>query len=102
MMSAEDQDIFIALTKTLQKAIAQNWVLQGILDSSEVPNWRELLEEVEPVILPEVRSRLRPLSDAILGLPPLDSENTAITEWREEIQEKIHAMLDHRKSAPSE
>ena len=46
MMSAEDQDIFIALTKTLQKAIAQNWVLQGILDSSEVPKEEDLQKSV--------------------------------------------------------
>lgn len=101
MMNAEDQDVFIAILRLVEKAIAQNWALQGILDSSGVQGWRQLLEKVEAGILPDVHAKLRPLSDAIVGMPPLGPQDTALEGWREEMQSLIDSLIDHQKDSAS-
>ena len=96
-MNAEDQDVFIALIKLVEKAIAQNWALQGILDSYGVQNWRQLLGQVEAGVLPKGRSQLRPLADAIVGVPPLGSQDIASVEWRENMQKLIDSLIENGK-----
>jgi hypothetical protein len=101
-MNAEDQDVFIGLLKLTEKAVAQNWALQGILDDSGVPGWRQMLEKVEVGILPDVRAKLRPLADAIVGLPPLGSLDTGLVDWRVEMQELVATLLATPKDSRTE
>ncbi|HEX5432662.1 MAG TPA: hypothetical protein VFY05_00360 [Candidatus Angelobacter sp.] len=102
MMDAEDQYVFIAVLKNFEKAIAQSWALQGILDSAGVLNWRQTLEKVVTGILPDIHARLRPLSDAILGLPPLGSQDTSLPEWRENMQKLIDRLLEFQGKRQSD
>lgn len=97
MMSAEDQDVFIVILKTAEELAAQSWALQGILDHHGVKDWRESLEEIQAGILPIVRSKLRPLSDAIVGVPPLGSQDTSLPQWRAEMQASIRSLLEYRE-----
>jgi hypothetical protein len=92
-LDAKDEEIFLQLLRGMELAIIRVWVLQGILDHQQIPNWRETMAVAEMDIAPDVRRKLQPLFDAILGRPARVPENNPLTEWEDQVRRLIDSSL---------
>jgi len=93
-VNADEEEIFLQLLGAIETAITRIWVLQGILDHHQIPNWRETDQVAEVDIAPDVRLKLQPLFDAILGKPARVPQNIPSSDWQGEIRRLIDSALD--------
>jgi hypothetical protein len=93
-MNAEDEELFLQLFRTIELCITRIWVLQQILDHHQIPNWREDSLVVEVDIAPDVRRKVQPLFDVMMGKPAQVPLSNPAEEWQVEVRRLIDSALD--------
>jgi hypothetical protein len=93
-VNASDEEIFCLLLGTIELAITRVWVLQQMLDHHQVPNWREDSLVVEVDIAADVRRKLQPLFDAMLGKPAQVPQSIGVADWQEQVRRLIDGAFD--------
>jgi hypothetical protein len=93
-MNANDEEMFLLQLRTIELTITRVWALQGILDHQQVPGWRETSAVIELELADDVRRKLQPLFDAVLGKPARVPENNPSSEWQEQVRQLIDGTFD--------
>jgi len=84
------------IAEILTEAFTRVWVLETMLDQAAVGNWRELAQKAEAALAPEVRARLQPLVDDILGQQSGELGRSLPLDW----QQTVRGLVESARVEP--